>query len=476
MPIRAWVFGILICLFPVLVVADCNGGHSDPIAPVILGVTGILFFAVLGRFAARKLGQPSVLGELLMGLLLGNLAYYFRLDLILVLREGPAIFAIVEQAFSNGHSLPQAAHLILQGDTATRVLAALQGPHGAQLLQIAQTVDVFSRYGVIFLLFLVGLDTSVQEMRAVGAASMRVAFVGVVLPFVLGFEAARLLMPELSVNTDLFIAATLGATSVGITARVLQDLKQDHTPEARVILGAAVMDDVLGLVLLAIVSGIIVSGSVQIVNVVQIIALALAFLGGAIWLGPYLLRGAIHLVERLDLIEAKMFVSYLFVMILAWTANLVGLATIVGAFTAGLILHDAYFRSWGEHRGHRYSIRDLIMPLEVILVPIFFVLMGIQVKLEAFLDWHVLQMAGGLLTAAVLGKLLCGYVAGRGLNRLAIGIGMLPRGEVGLIFASIGKSLGVIGDALFSSVVLMVLVTTLMAPPLLKLAMSRPQV
>lgn len=475
MHITARVLGVSVGLFPAFAFAEGNGGHSDPIAPVILGVTGILFFAVLGRFAARKLGQPSVLGELLMGLVLGNLAYYFRLDLILVLREGPAIFAIVEQAFSNGHSLPEAAHLILQGDTAARVLAALQGPHGAQLLQIAQTVDVFSRYGVIFLLFLVGLDTSVQEMRSVGAASMRVAFVGVLLPFVLGFEAARLLMPELSVNTDLFIAATLGATSVGITARVLQELKQEHSREARVILGAAVMDDVMGLVLLAIVSGIIVSGAVQVGNVLKIIALALVFLGGAIWLGPYFLRAAIRLVARLDLIEAKMFVSYLFVMVLAWTANLVGLATIVGAFTAGLILHDAYFRSWGDHSSHRYSIRDLIMPLEVILVPIFFVLMGIQVKLETFLDWHVLQMAGGLLIAAVLGKLLCGYVAGRGLNRLAIGIGMLPRGEVGLIFASIGKSLGVISDALFSSVVLMVLVTTLMAPPLLKLAMSRPQ-
>src|SRR5690606_18757441 len=118
-------------------------------------------------------------------------------DLIMVLREGPAIFTIVEQAFSNGHSLPEATALVLDGETAARVLHVLQGPYGAQMLQIAQTVDVFSRYGIIFLLFLVGLDTSVQEMRAVGAASMRVAFTGVLLPFALGFEAARLLMPEL---------------------------------------------------------------------------------------------------------------------------------------------------------------------------------------------------------------------------------------------------------------------------------------
>jgi len=210
-------------------------------------------------------------------------------------------------------------------------------------------------------------------------------------------------------------------------------------------------------------------------NVVKIILLAFLFLGSAFWLGPYFLRYTIGLVSKLDLVEAKMFVSYLFVMVLAWMANLVGLATIVGAFTAGVILHDAYFRHWGDPHDHRYSIKDLIMPLEVILVPIFFVLMGIQVKLESFLDLHIIQMAAGLLVAATIGKLACGLVAGRGINKLAVGIGMLPRGEVGLIFAAIGKSLGVINDALFSSVVLMVIVTTLIAPPLLKLVLKEKQ-
>jgi Kef-type K+ transport system membrane component KefB len=190
-------------------------------------------------------------------------------------------------------------------------------------------------------------------------------------------------------------------------------------------------------------------------------------------LGPYFLNFTIGLVKRLDLIEAKMFVSFLFVMVLAWLANLVGLATIVGAFTAGLILHDAYFKHWGNHADHQFSIKDLIMPLEVILVPIFFVLMGIQVKLETFLSWHVVTMAGGLLVAAVIGKVASGIVTGRGVNRIAVGIGMMPRGEVGLIFASIGKSLGVISDALFSAVVLMVIVTTLATPPLLKFALMR---
>jgi len=446
--------------------------HGDPVAAVILGVTGILFFAVLGRFAARKLGQPSVLGELIMGVILGNVAYFYGVDVILVLREGTAVFEMVQQVLA-GHTLHSAALSTLDGEAAGRLLAIFQGPHGSQMLAVAQTVDIFSRYGVIFLLFLVGLETSVQEMRQVGGDSVRVAIVGVALPFALGFGAARLLMPELSLNVDLFVAATLGATSVGITARVLQDLGRSQSRESHIILGAAVMDDILGLVMLAIVSGIIVSGGVALHNVLSIVALAILFLVSALVLGPYFLNFTIGLVKRLDLIEAKMFISFLFVMVLAWLANLVGLATIVGAFTAGLILHDAYFKHWGNHADHQFRIKDLILPLDVILVPIFFVLMGIQVKLETFLSWHVVTMAGGLLVAAVIGKVASGIVTGRGVNRIAVGIGMMPRGEVGLIFASIGKSLGVISDALFSAVVLMVIVTTLATPPLLKFALVR---
>jgi Kef-type K+ transport system membrane component KefB len=201
--------------------------------------------------------------------------------------------------------------------------------------------------------------------------------------------------------------------------------------------------------------------------------LAALFLVAAFMVGPFFLRYTIRLVNRLDIIEAKLFISFLFVMALAWLANLVGLATIVGAFAAGVILHDAYFQDWGDVKEHRYSIRDLITPLEVILVPIFFVLMGVQVKLESFLDSHVLSMALGLIVAAMAGKVISGWGAGRDMRRLAVGIGMMPRGEVGLIFASIGKSLDVISDALFSALVLMVIVTTLITPPLLKYALLR---
>jgi Kef-type K+ transport system membrane component KefB len=437
--------------------------HTDPIAPVILGVTSILFFAILGRFAARHVGQPAVVGELLMGIFIGHAGYLYGSHLITLLREVPQIFDVMSGITTA---------VMFDGDTAQRLNHVLNGPDGGVLLQVAHTVDVFSRYGVIFLLFLVGLESSVEKMLRVGAESARVAVIGVAAPFALGLVAIYLLMPEASPNTMLFIAATLGATSVGITARVLRELRQENSREGQVILGAAVMDDILGLVILAVVSGIIVSGGVEVSVVLRTILLSALFLGGAIWVGPHMLRITIRILSNLDLVEAKMFISFGFVMILAWIASLVGLATIIGAFTAGLILHDEYFEDVFDS-GKYVSIKDLIQPLEVILVPIFFVLMGIQVKLEKLYDPEVLFLAAGLIVAAIVGKVVCGFGAGKGSRKLAIGFGMLPRGEVGLIFASIGKSLGVISDTLFSSVIVMVIVTTLMAPGLLTWALRR---
>ena len=445
--------------------------HSDPIAPVILGVTGLLFVALVGRFSARKLGLPSVLGELTIGIIAGNLAFYYGFDLILLLREGPHIFDTIQQ-FLHDATLTNEVCDTLVDARGRNVLSVLGGPSGNEYLQIAHTVDVFSRYGVIFLLFLVGLETNLNEMRQVGRDSLMVAFIGVALPFLLGVAATYLLKSSVSFHTALFLGAALAATSVGITVRVLEDLRQSQSRLAHTILGAAVFDDILGLLMLAAVSGIVVSGGIEIVHISKVVLLAVFFLGGAVFLGPYILRSIIRLMRHLDLIEAKMFVSYLFVMVLAWLANLSGLATIIGAFTAGLILKDAYFVHWGPHEKHAYTIRDLIMPLEVILVPIFFVLMGVQVKLETFLDWEVVILAAGLLVAAIVGKLGCGLGASRDMNRWAIGIGMLPRGEVGLIFAAIGKGLGVVDDALFSSLVLVVIITTLLSPPLLKISLK----
>jgi len=464
---------MVIALLPSVAAAfQFHVSHSDPVAPVILGVTGILFVALVGRFSARKLGFPSVLGELLMGILVGNIAYYFSFDLIMILREGPAIFDTMQNLLK-GEELELAVINAVGVEGAWHILDILRGPHGNELLQVAHAVDVFSRYGVIFLLFLVGLDTSIDEMRQVGPDSGRVAIIGVLLPFLLGLLASTLLIENVEFHTSLFLGATLSATSVGITAMVLQEMNMQQTETARIILGAAVFDDVLGLLMLAIVSGIVVTGSVDLIHVAMIIFMATLFLLAAVYLGPFLIRFIVRLFHRLDLVEAKMFVSYLFVMVLAWLANLSGLATIIGAFTAGLILHDAYFESWNNDRKCPICIKDLIMPLEVILVPIFFVLMGIQVKLETLLQPGVMMLTAGLVVAAIIGKLVSGFGVFGSSNRWAIGVGMMPRGEVGLVFAAIGKSLGVMDDALFSAVVLMVIVTTLLSPPLLKYYLRR---
>ena len=447
--------------------------HGDPIAPVILGVTSILAFAVIGRVAARKLGQPTVLGELIMGILLGNIAWYFGFDLITVLREGPRVFDVVNLSLA-GAPIEVVASSIFGADTAPEIVRIITGPNGGQVMQVAQVVDAFSRYGVIFMLFMVGLQTNISEMRVVGGDSIRVAIIGVIAPVALGFAVTRLLRPDLALNSDLFIAATLAATSVGITANVLQEMGRDKSREGHIIIGAAVGDDILGLVLLAVVSGIIVSGSVNITEIATVIFVSALFLVAAASMGPAIVRFAASVLGRLDIVEAKMFTSYIFVMLLAWMANLAGLATIIGAFAAGVVLHDSYFR---EHVGREdervVSIRELIMPLEVILVPIFFILIGIQVKIESFLTWPVVSLAAGLLVVAIIGKLASGLGAFQSKSRWVIGIGMVPRGEVGLVFAAIGRTLGVIDDSIFAAIALMVIVTTLIAPPWLKLALAR---
>ena len=466
---------VLVCLLLLPAVASAvefHISHNDPVAPVILGVTGILFVALIGRFSARKLGFPSVIGELIMGIVVGNLAFYYQVDLIMVLREGPAIFETMENLLK-GEGLELACLNAIGAEGTRHILDILRGPHGNEILQVAHTVDVFSRYGIIFLLFLVGIETSVDEMRKVGPNSSRVAVIGVLLPFVLGMVASWLLLEDVELHTSMFLGATLAATSVGITAMVLQEMKMEKTEIAHIILGAAVIDDILGLLMLAIISGIVITGSIDLVHISITVIIATLFLAATIYIGPYFIRLFVRLFCRLDIIEAKMFVSYLFVMVMAWMANLAGLATIIGAFAAGLILQDAYFESWDDDKKCPVTIKDLIMPLEVILVPIFFVLMGLQVKLEMFLQKDVMILAAGLLVAAIVGKVLSGFGAFGVKNHMAIGIGMMPRGEVGLIFAAIGKSLGVLDDALFSAVVLMVIVTTLLSPPLFKDCLKR---
>jgi Kef-type K+ transport system membrane component KefB len=467
---RIGVIAALCLLFASPVFAA--GAHGDPVAPVLLVLIIIAIGAAIGGRWMTKLGQPAVLGELLIGLILGNVAFFALQDpTITVLREGPTILNIIDQALSQDIALGESARKSLpDSDHARLLVQILSGPRAPQIVSIFQFIDLLSRVAVIILLFLVGLETTVQEMRRVGLMAFLVAVVGVVLPMVLGIGVVELLVADAPLQKAIFIGAILTATSVGITARVFRDLNQQHREEAKIILGAAVIDDVLGLLLLAVVSGLVVTGTINLASVTAITLKAVVFLAGAIGVGVWITPKLVKRLARTEMENIKLLFGLGFAFFFSWLASQFGLATIVGAFAAGLVLEEFFLN---ELKGH--SLHELLAPIESLIVPVFFVLMGIQVKLESFADKQVILLAVVLTLAAILGKLLCGLAAGKKFDRLSIGIGMMPRGEVGLIFASIGKGLGVVSDAVFSAVIIMVMVTTLLTPPLLKITLVRSE-
>ena len=440
---------------------------------IIFGIVLILSFALLGRITARKLGMPTVIGELLTGILIGNLLYFCGYDLMVILREGATCMDIARLTLT-GHSWDEAAQMVLGQETGAIVIEMLRGPGGSQYMQVSQAVDLFTHYGVIFVMFHIGLGAYiVTQLRSLEADSTKVAVLGAFFPMALGLLVVTLLTPDTSNTEHIFIAATLGTTGIAITASVLSNLNQRHSKEARIIFGAAGMDDVLALVMLAIASGIAVTGSADIEMIGRIAIRTVLFIATAFGLGPTFLRFLIWLLRHFNVLEAKLFVSFILVMVLASLANLVQLSPVVGAFAAGLLMHESHFKSWGDIDKKKHSIQELFAPLEVIIVPVFFVLMGIQVKLETLLDWQVAYLTAGVLAAAVLGKLASGFGAGSKVNRLVVGCGMLPRGEVGLAFAFVGKSLGVINSNVFSVIVIMVVVTTLITPLLLRIVIGK---
>ena len=263
--------------------------------------------------------------------------------------------------------------------------------------------------------------------------------------------------------------------------RVLTDIGRADTDEGRIILGAAVIDDVQGLVILAVVSGILAAANqgstLSYTGIGVVILKASAFLVGAIALGMHLSPRVFALASRLNASGVLIAVGLSFCFVLAWLADLIGLAPIVGAFAAGLVLERVHVRDFTA-RGDR-ELEELIEPIASFLVPVFFVVMGLRTDLRAFVDPSALGLAAALTVAAIVGKQMCAFgVLGAGLNRLAVGIGMIPRGEVGLIFANLGMTLTVAGrpvvsQAVFSAIVVMVVVTTVVTPPALKWAFQR---
>jgi len=321
---------------------------------------------------------------------------------------------------------------------------------------------------VILLLFVVGLETDVRDMIRVGPQALKVAGVGMVVPLILGILCGYTMLPLATFPTYLFIGATLCATSVGISARVFKDLRRLGSSEAKLVLGAAVIDDILGLVVLTVVSGIASQGVFELIPLVKIILITAVFLGVVIWYGEAIAR---VLIENLAFLEPKrrFLIPLTVCFLLSWLAGEIGLATIVGAFAAGLILRDEHYAEPGA------PIREQIHPIESLFAPVFFVLMGLQVDLSAFLHPSVFFLALVLCVAAVAGKMACALVTDKKIDGIMVAIGMIPRGEVGLIFAGVGRTLDVLDDDLFAAIVIMVIFTTLITPVALRWAIEKNQ-
>ncbi|MEO8295067.1 MAG: cation:proton antiporter [Gemmatimonadota bacterium] len=402
----------LLCLATPAWAADAG----PEIIPSVFVIVALMFVSgkLLGELAER-IGQPAVLGELIAGVIIG------RTMLSLVPVEGLG----------------------------------------------ADYIYFLAEFGVVLLLFEIGLETNIGEMFRVGAASLSVASVGVALPFLGGFiywfylPHVTVASSESLASTAIFVGATLTATSVGITARVLSDLRVMHTKEARIIVGAAVVDDIIGLVILSIVSGIAAGASVSALGIARIASVAVGFLVGGVMIGRFVAPRLFNLIQRMRVAHVLLAFAIAFLLTMSALATVAGSALIIGAFAAGLILSGV----------DQFDVIEReVKPIVGIFSPLFFVYVGSTVDLGVLNPFRpgassVLAVAFVLTAIAIIGKLAAGWAAPwERMNRLAVGVGMVPRGEVGLIFADIGRRTGLLGEELFGAIVVMVVITTFAAP------------
>ena len=420
---------------------DRPEGTSQPTAPhsfvyLLFELSLILTAAKMGGWLARRMGIPVVLGELFAGVLLGNMTL-LGTDVFEGIRRDPSLATLAE-------------------------------------------------LGVILLMFEVGVESTVPELLHVGRAAFLVAFIGVVAPFTVGFGTVRLFFPDFSFWVGIFLGATLCATSVGISARVLKDLGQIKEPEGKTILGAAVVDDILGLIILAVVVAMIGTSSAAkpqfdglATEVVIIVLKAFGFLIIGTILGHLLTKRLYQWAAGLHLRGMLLTLSLTLCFSFAFLAHQAGLAPIVGAFAAGLILEPEHSRFFFEQE--QESLEHLLTPLSTIFVPIFFLYMGMQVDLTALLSGKAFIIGAVLSVAAIVGKMVCatGLLFGRrDSDPWTVAFGMIPRGEVGLIFAGLGVGLRVNGatlidPSLYAAIIAMVFVTTAITPPLLERRLRR---
>lgn len=318
-------------------------------------------------------------------------------------------------------------------------------------------IAALAEIGVIVLLFEIGLHTDLESLLEVGATALVVALAGVAVPFALGYWVASLM--GLAVIPAIVCGAALTATSIGISARVLSDLGQLETPEGQVVLGAAVLDDVVGLIILAVVSGIAAGANVSPGSVAVNVGASVGFIVAALLVGGFLAPPLFRVIARLETSGTLGLLALGFAFLLAWLAAGAGSAPIIGAFAAGLVLHRT---------PQRHDIEKKVTTLGHFFVPIFFAAVGAAVDLRTLADRQVALVGGALIVVAFAGKLVAGYAPWwfKG-NKAMVGISMIPRGEVGLIFAQMGLSTGALDVGLFSAIALMVMVSTFVPPPIL---------
>ncbi len=474
--------------------AQYNGQHTNLKQPANLYIQGFMFHAFFAR-PFRSFAFLLALGALLPHAARAADASATTIDLLWI-----AVLLLVAKLSSLVEKFGQPA---VVGELLAGILLGNLFLLGFGVLEPAKTDPILgfiAELGVIILLFQIGLESNLTAMRKVGMRALLVAIIGVAVPFGLGTVVlGPLLFPDLSSNAHLFLGATLTATSVGVTARVFKDMGVLQSPEAQIVLGAAVIDDVIGLIILAVVSGIVTTGGVSLGAVSWIIAKALLFLAGALiigqWAAPVISRRFANINTSVGM---KFTIAISFCFLLAYLAAAIGLAPIVGAFAAGLVLDEVTFKDYDKmevisdvqvamreaaeptkqrvqqvlERHAQHHLETLTMPVANLFVPIFFVYTGMQVNLHALFDLRALLFALALTAVAFLGKLVSGLAAGSA-NKWVVGWGMAPRGEVGLIFAVVGKQLGVVNDQTFSVVVIMVMLTTLLTPIILSALIRR---
>ncbi len=341
----------------------------------------------------------------------------------------------------------------------------------SNLLRSSEFMVYSTELALILLLFIVGLESDMRALLRVGRNALAVATTGVALPIVLGLAAGAVLGFGTGIE-GWFVGAMLAATSVGITAKLLGDNGLVNTRSAQVILGAAVIDDVLGILLLAVLASVIVSGELSLLSLLWIVAKALLFFVGALLIGQKLMPGVVHIVSLNK--HSSVWTGFAFCLALSFAqlAHFAGLAPLIGAFVAGLVLDDVDFHLGEALQKHR--LEELIKPISDILITIFFVSIGAQVQLQTLMDPAMLLVIAVLTLVAILSKGVAGYaVRGPGFDRLGIGFGMIPRGEVGLVFAAFAFGHHVFDAQMYSALVLVVLLTTLVGPILLKPRLQR---